>query len=73
MVAPSCLIAGSAATLTPGQRPREPLQQLPSPGARFTRGSSCSEGRQQAKKRLPDEPLRIALPTAGEQARRRRH
>ena len=26
MVAPSCLLAGSAATLTPGQRPRELLQ-----------------------------------------------
>ena len=72
MVSPSGPLSGSAATLTSSRRSGKVLEQLPSPGARFTRGSSCSEGRQQAMKRLPDEPLRIALPTVGERARRRR-
>ena len=72
MVSPSGPLSGSTATLTSSQQAGEVLDQLPSPGARFTRGSSRSEGRQQAMKRLPGQPLRIALPTAGEQARRRR-
>ena len=65
-------LSGSTATLMPSQRPKEPLQQLLLAGTCFTRGSSCSEGWQQAGQQLPDEPQRRALPTAGKRARRRR-
>ena len=68
----SAPLSGSTATLMPSQRPEEPLQQLLLAGTCFTRGSSCSEGWQQAGQQLPDEPQRRALPTAGKRARRRR-
>ena len=55
MAAPSAPLACSAAILAPSQQSGELPKQLPWPGARVTRGSACSYGRQQAMKQHEHE------------------